>query len=77
MSEVQLRDKPLSPQGRVSSGSDRRASANLMENFKYVSDSERKSYCDYINKHLVLTDPIDPESPTSLFDVISEGVVLP
>lgn len=38
--------------------------------------SERKSYVEYINNRNVHPTPIDPNSPTQLFDIISEGVLL-
>ena len=43
---------------------------------KVVGEGERLSFVDYVNKHVPLRKPIDPESPTDLFEVISEGLVL-
>ena len=47
------------------------------------SDSERQAYINYINHTLeeqkhpdYLPLPIDPDSPTSLFDIAKKGVLL-
>lgn len=83
--EIRLREKvPGSPNERKSTeyrssgkynwGND---SSGRFENEKYVSDSERKSYVEYVNKHVNLKQPIDPESPTELFDAVAEGLLLP
>lgn len=43
----------------------------------HFSDSERISFVDYINKHVVLpSGPIDSTSPTHLFEVVANGVAL-
>eukprot|EP01114_Cavostelium_apophysatum_P008651 TRINITY_DN2129_c0_g1_i2.p1 TRINITY_DN2129_c0_g1~~TRINITY_DN2129_c0_g1_i2.p1 ORF type:complete len:551 (+),score=200.35 TRINITY_DN2129_c0_g1_i2:48-1655(+) len=50
----------------------------------HFSDTERKSFVDYLNKTLasesldvgVLPLPIDPDSPTELFQVASQGVLM-
>jgi hypothetical protein len=41
-----------------------------------VESSERKSYAEYINKQQIHPVPIDPESPSELYDVISQGILL-
>jgi len=46
------------------------------ESRHHNSDSERISFVDYINKQALLTESINPNSPTHLFEVVSEGVVL-
>jgi hypothetical protein len=71
-------ESPEVLRGRSSSKStpEKHTSTNL-ESFKFISDGERKSYVEYLNKHLSLPIPIDIDSPTDLFEVVSQGVILP
>jgi hypothetical protein len=39
-------------------------------------DSERKSYSEFINQFLELENPIDPELPNQLYQIISQGIIL-